>query len=211
MEAVWARAAIGRSVELFDERADSPSIDPWADSSGASAIPCPETDCVRSLLAADVIESAEHRATALGVSADRVLIVGGEVSEETYLRAYAAALGAVFEPLHGIPREFCPLNDQRLIESAAAGMLPLSIDGELYLVVAPRGGATRRIRQLIEENPVRARYFRFTSAECLTRFVLRLAARRSPRAPRGRCNSPGPCFLPGRRAGAPMSLPSQFR
>jgi cellulose synthase/poly-beta-1,6-N-acetylglucosamine synthase-like glycosyltransferase len=159
-------------LELF-ERGGSPSINPWTADSGASTTQCPEIDCVRSLLAADVIEAAEHRAAALGVSADRVLIVADEMSEETYLRAYAASLGAAFEPLDGMAREFCPLNDQRLIESAAAGMLPLAIDGRLYLVVAPRGGATRRIRQLVEEDPARARYFRFTSAECLIRFVLR--------------------------------------
>ena len=171
--AVRAGAAGGRSVELFDEHAVSPSIDPWVDSCDASATRCPEIDCVRSLLAADVIEAAERRATALGVSADRVLITAGKMSEETYLRAYAVDLGAVFEPLDGIPREFCPLDDQRLIESAAAGMLPLTIDNELCLVVAPRGGATRRIHQLIEQRPTRARYFRFTSAERLTRFALR--------------------------------------
>ena len=78
-----------------------------------------------------------------------------------------------FEPLDGTPRAMCPLDDERLIESAAAGMLPLTIDGELYLVVAPRGAAARRILRLIEENPARARRFRFTSAERLNRFVLR--------------------------------------
>ena len=40
-------------------------------------------------------------------------------------------------------------------------------------MVAPRGCASRRIWQLIEENPARAQRFRFTSAERLSRFVLR--------------------------------------
>jgi cellulose synthase/poly-beta-1,6-N-acetylglucosamine synthase-like glycosyltransferase len=175
--AVRARAAVARSRESLGEHADSPSIDPWtaefAASSAGHADRCPEIDCVRSLLASNVIDAAERRAAALGVGADRVLITAGELSEEAYLRALAAALGVAFEPLDGTPRALCPLNDERLIESAAAGMLPLAIGDELYLVVAPRGAAARRILQLIEQNPARARRFRFTSAERLNRFVLR--------------------------------------
>ena len=81
---------------------------------------------MRALLASDVIEDAERRAARLGVGADRVLIAAGALSEETYLRALGEALGVAFEPLDGTPRAFCPLNDDRLIESAAAGMLPLA-------------------------------------------------------------------------------------
>jgi hypothetical protein len=159
------------------EHAASPSIDPSAaeraDSGAVHTDRCPEIDCIRTLLAADVIEAAERRAAALGVGADRVLIAAGELSEEDYLRALAAALGVAFEPLDDAPRALCPLNDERLIESAAAGMLPLAIGDELYLVVAPRGGAARQILRLIEENPARARRFRFTSADRLNRFMLR--------------------------------------
>ena len=174
MEAtVQARAAGGRSRASFGGRGKSPSIDPsaaeWADSGPRLAGGCPEIDCVRALLAGSVVDDAECRAAALGVGADRVLIAAGELSEEVYLRA----LGVAFEPLDRTPRHCCPLNDERLIESAGAGMLPLAIDGELFLVVAPRGAATRRILRLIKENPVRARHFRFTSAERLNRFVLR--------------------------------------
>jgi glycosyltransferase XagB len=174
---VLAAAAIGRSRALRGALAASLSIDPWtaklADSGAGHAGGCPEIDCVRSLIAADVIEAAERRAAALDVGADRVLIAAGELSEEAYLRAFGDALGVPFEPLGGTPRTSCPLNDDRLIESAAAGMLPLAIDNDLYLVVAPRGGAARQILRLIEENPARARRFRFTSAERLNRFMLR--------------------------------------
>ena len=175
--AIGDGAAGGRSRVIFGEHAGSPSIDPStaerADGCAGHANRCPEIDCVRALLAADVIDAAERRATALGVGADRVLIAAGELSEEDYLRALAVALDVEFEPLDDAPRAVCPLNDERLIESAAAGMLPLAIGDELYLVVAPRGAAARRILHLIEENPARARRFRFTSAERLNRFVLR--------------------------------------
>jgi cellulose synthase/poly-beta-1,6-N-acetylglucosamine synthase-like glycosyltransferase len=165
---------MGRWRESVGATADSPSIDPSAGSiDGESPARCPEIDCIRAMLSADVIEAAELRAIRLGVGADRVLIAASAVSEETYLRAFSTALGVRFEPLKTTPRAFCPLDDRRLIQSAAAGMLPLKIDDELYLIVAPRGGAARQIQRLIDENPARARHFRFTTAERLNRFVLR--------------------------------------
>ena len=81
--------------------------------------------------------------------------------------------GAKFETLDGIPRALCPVNDERLIESTAAGLLPLAIDDELFLLVAPRGLAARRITGMIGDNPALAHRFRFTSAERLIRFALR--------------------------------------
>ncbi|MGH6683912.1 MAG: glycosyltransferase family 2 protein, partial [Pseudolabrys sp.] len=173
--AARTEAAAGRLRGAFGEVAGSPSIEPWTAEPAccdAALSSYPEIDCIRPLIAADVIEAAGRRAAALGVGADRVLIASGELSEETYLRAFAAALGTAFEPLDGISRKFCPLDDQRLIEAAAAGILPVTIDGKLHLVVAPRGGAPRRIWHLIEDNPARARIFRFTSAEHINRFVL---------------------------------------
>jgi hypothetical protein len=105
---VQTAAAIGRVRASRGVLAASPSIDPWtaefADSSAGRAGGCPEIDCVRSLLAADVIDDAEHRAAALGVVADRVLIAAGELSEEAYLRALGDALGVAFEPLDRAPR-----------------------------------------------------------------------------------------------------------
>jgi cellulose synthase/poly-beta-1,6-N-acetylglucosamine synthase-like glycosyltransferase len=170
-------AATGRWRESVGATADSPSIDPSVGSvDGANFARCAEIDCIRELLSAEVIEAAELRSARLDVGADRVLIASGAVSEETYLRAFSTALGVQFEPLYSTPRAFCPLDDRRLIESAAAGMLPLSIHDELFLVVAPRGGAARQIQRLIDENPARARHFRFTTAERLNRFVLRYGA-----------------------------------
>ena len=109
---VQAAAAIGRSRALRGALAASPSIDPWtaefADSGAGHAGDCPEIDCVRSLIAADVIEAAECRAAALGVGADRVLIAAGELSEETYLRALGDALGVTFEAARPHAAGRCP-------------------------------------------------------------------------------------------------------
>ena len=170
-------AAIARLGDPHGTFSGSPSIDPWADETAGSgnAPYCPELDCLRPLLDADVLSAAQQRATALSVGADRVLIASGALSEEAYLRALAQWLGVAFEPLDGVARALCPVNDERLIESAAAGMLPLAIGDDLCLVVAPRGTAARRIIGMIEANPAQARRFRFTSAERLNRFMLRCA------------------------------------
>lgn len=138
---------------------------------------CPELACVRHLLPADILAAAQQRAAAVGVGADRVLIAGGAIGEEDYLRALCERLGIVFEPLDRLPRRLCPLDDQRLIEAAGAGLLPISDPAsdkdDLTLVVAPRGIAARRILRLVEADASLARRFRFTSAERFNRFVLR--------------------------------------
>ncbi len=108
-------AAIARSGDPLGQPAGSPSIDPWtvefADTGASHSDRFPEIDCVRPLLAADVLAAAEQRAAAVGVGADRVLIASGALSEETYLRAFADALGVAFEPLDGVPPR--AVSDQR--------------------------------------------------------------------------------------------------
>ena len=176
---VRSGSAIDRSGDTLAEPVGSPSIDPWT---AEPADACtdnefPEIDCVRPLLAADVLDSAQQRAAALGIGADRVLIAAGLMNDETYLRALAAWLGVAFEPLDGVLRALCPVDDERLIESGAAGLLPLTVGDDLCLVVAPRGVAARQIIGMIEANPAQALRFRFTSAECLNHFVMRCAGK----------------------------------
>lgn len=137
-----------------------------------------EIDCVRHLLSRKVIAAAELRAARLGIGADRVLIASGALEEETYLRALADMTGVMFEALDGMPRTHCPLDDDRLIEAAAIGLLPLMINGGLVVVVAPREIAARRILAMIKETPATAARFRFTTAEHFNRFVLRVAGER---------------------------------
>lgn len=141
-------------------------------------VACPEIDCLRGRLAAKAIDAAEDRATRIGVGADRVLITAGMVSEESYVRSLSRALDVNFEPLDGIARAQCPIDDDRLIEAGAAGLLPIESDGELSLVVAPRGTAARRIVRLLENYPNLKARFRLTSAERLNRFVFRYGAKR---------------------------------
>jgi hypothetical protein len=74
---VQAAAAIGRARASRGAHTASPSIDPWtaefADSGAGRAGGCPEIDCVRSLLAADVIDDAERRAAALKSAAGNAM------------------------------------------------------------------------------------------------------------------------------------------
>ena len=135
----------------------------------------PEADCIRAKLAPSVVQAAEDRAARLGVGADRVLITIGALDEDDYARRLAGRLGVGFEPLDEIARDSCPVSDGRLIESAANGLLPLEVDGEIRLAVAPRGTAARRIIAIVESNPALASRFRLTSAARLKHFVLRHA------------------------------------
>ncbi|CAL8975686.1 Beta-monoglucosyldiacylglycerol synthase [Rhodoplanes serenus] len=136
---------------------------------------CPEIDCVRHVLPPAVVAVAERRARRIGVTADRVLVAAGLLDEDTYARALARRLGVPFEPLDGRARAACPLPDDRLIEAAAAGLLPLADRDGHSLVVAPRGAAARRLAELAG-SPVLPPGLRITTGARLGRFVRRTAA-----------------------------------
>jgi len=120
---------------------------------------CPELDCIRHLLPPGLIAAAELHASEVGVGADRALIAADIISEEAYLAALTGSLGIPFEPLDDLPRAACPLNDERLIEAAAVGILPMTVAGNLEYVVAPRALAARsmHLRRLTNGWPARKR------------------------------------------------------
>ncbi len=133
----------------------------------------PELDCVRDLLPGRVILAAENRARSIGLGADRVLIGADAITEEAYLNALAASLGTSFEPLDGVARTDCPLDDHELIQAAAAGLLPLRQGNTLTWIVAPRCLTARRLADPRRSRPQWLRPFRLTSSERLRRFVAR--------------------------------------
>jgi cellulose synthase/poly-beta-1,6-N-acetylglucosamine synthase-like glycosyltransferase len=136
---------------------------------------CPELDCVRGWLSARTLAAAEQRAQQVGTGADRVLISAGAIDEEIYLRLLADSLGISFEPLEGNARTTCPFGDERLVEAPATGFLPLQTEGDLQLVVAPRGLSARRIIHLIRSRPELTKIFRLTTAARLQSFVVHQA------------------------------------
>jgi hypothetical protein len=142
-----------------------------ADTAGSDTFP--EIDCIREILGPCIAAAAEQRAGRLGLGADRVLITAGTITEDAYLSALARHVGSAFEPLDGTSRSACPISSTRLIEAAALGLLPLTVDNQPCLVVTPRGVAARRLVTMIKADPTLAARFRFTSAERLTRYLVR--------------------------------------
>ncbi len=167
------RAAIDRLEAVVRAHIAAPPSDAGIVEASSRAHLCPEIDCLRGWLSPDTIVAAERRALALGVGADRVLINAGLLDDDIYLRILGDALGIPFEPLDTIPRESCKFDDEELLNAPATGLLPLNLDNEFTIVIAPQGLAARRITELISNNPVLARRFRFTTTECLRSFVTR--------------------------------------
>jgi glycosyltransferase XagB len=132
---------------------------------------CPEIDCIRTLLPRRVIAAAEQRARSIGLGADRVLICADAITEEAYLTALAASLGTSYEPLHRVRRADCPLDDDQMIQAAAAGLLPLRQGDEIVWIIAPRCLTARRLAGPCQYRPGWLHSFRLTSSERLDRFV----------------------------------------
>ena len=141
---------------------------------GDPAARYPELDCVRTLLPPAALAWAAHRAEQVGVGADRALFAAQLIDEETYLRALGRQLGIAFEPLDGVSRVRCLLDDKALLAKASIGLLPLSEgDGApTIIVIAPTGMAVRGLIKLIRHDPTRATFFRLTTSERFNRFVL---------------------------------------
>jgi hypothetical protein len=134
---------------------------------------CPELDCIRHVLPRRIIAAAEERAESIGAGAEQVLICADAITEEAYLTALANSLGTVYQPLDRVSRAACPLSDAELIQSAAAGLLPLLIGGQLTWLIAPRCLMARRLADPLEGQPRWLRPYRLTSSEQLRRFVIR--------------------------------------
>jgi cellulose synthase/poly-beta-1,6-N-acetylglucosamine synthase-like glycosyltransferase len=113
------------------------------------------------------------RAAEVGVGADRVLVTQGMLDEETYLAELADWLGVAFEPLEDRPRSACPLDDQHLIEAVNAGLLPLVVDGDTKLVIAPRELTNRRLVEALQPNSELTERIRITTGQRMAKFAYR--------------------------------------
>ena len=167
----------------------------------------PELDCVAALLPPAPLAAARERAAKVGVGAEQALIAAGHISEEAYLRALGESLGVTFEPLDGAAWARCPVADDRLVEGAVSGLLPLSDEDDLTLVVAPRERAVRRLIALLRSNPALARRFRFTTRERLNRFALRHGGKAISAHATNRLRQASPELSAGPRRARKFSLP----
>jgi cellulose synthase/poly-beta-1,6-N-acetylglucosamine synthase-like glycosyltransferase len=111
------------------------------------------------------------------VGAERVLICANAITEEAYLTALASSLGASYERFDSISRADCPLDDNQLIQAAAAGLLPLRRGRDLIWIIAPRGLTARRLAGPHPSRPQWLHPFRLTSSERLGHFVARYTQR----------------------------------
>jgi hypothetical protein len=111
-----------------------------------------------------VLAAAEQRATALNIGADRVLITSGHISEDEYARALAGWLQVPFERLDAA-RAACPLPDDRLLDAANAGLLPLRVANTFVYVVAPQSLGARHL--VTGAHPLPKDRFRLTSPQRL--------------------------------------------
>ena len=160
------QAAVDRLVAVLrahvDERRSSLDDDPMA---------FPELDCLRGLLSDQTLAVADRNSRAVGVGADRVLIHAGMIDEELYVRALADELGIEFEMFELGRREACPLSGAQLVDASRAGVLPVVLEKELAVVMAPQSVGARGLSDFLRSYPHLGRRFRLTTSERLHAFV----------------------------------------
>lgn len=175
-KADWALPVAAPSIVPALDRSEGIAKAPRSRSPRIKFPRCPEIDCVRDLVPPGIFAMAECRAAETAVGADRFLITSGAIGEETYVAALAASLNIAFEPLAGVPRERCPLPDERLAQAAIIGMLPLMDGDDVKLLVAPCLADSRRLVARAKSGGDPALRLCLTSSHRLQSFIARHAA-----------------------------------
>jgi cellulose synthase/poly-beta-1,6-N-acetylglucosamine synthase-like glycosyltransferase len=126
---------------------------------------------VRGIVPQRVLATAEERARAIGIGADRVLICADAITEDAYLHALAASLGTSYVRLDELTRADVPLSDTELVRAAAAGLMPVREAGRIVWIIAPSCWAAHRLTD--PRRPIQRwiKSFRLTSSDRLQRFV----------------------------------------
>src|SRR4051812_28421828 len=137
--------------------------------------PADELECLRRVLAPELLRAAEARARELGVGADRVLIQWGVIDEEAYLRRLAFHTGFAIESFADIERRDSPLNDHQIADAATLGLIPLRQHGRLVWALAPRRLTARTLCRLAAQRPDLTERIRLTSSSHLDQFLLHQA------------------------------------
>lgn len=134
--------------------------------------PTVELDCLRGVLAPDLLGWAERRSAATALGADQVLIRHGLIGEDAYLERLAARTGVEHETFASAKRSDCPLRDDQLHRAAQQGVVPLRLDGNLVWVIAPRSFTARRLCRFAADFPDHRHRIRIATAESIARFLL---------------------------------------
>ena len=107
------------------------------------------------------------------MSAERVLIASGIISEEAYVSALARYLNVRFETFDNVSRAACPQSDAHLLQAPNAGLLRLGHAAE-NLVIAPTPRSARLLAMVGRNNP-HMRHVRLTTNARLQRYVTHCA------------------------------------
>jgi cellulose synthase/poly-beta-1,6-N-acetylglucosamine synthase-like glycosyltransferase len=134
-----------------------------------------ELDCLRRVLASELLRTAELRARELGTGADQVLLRQGIIDEDVWLQRLAQHTGVAIETFAGVDRGDLPLSDSRIALAAELGLLPVARQGRVVLTLAPRRLAARRLCRLLRTWPHLAEGLRLTSSARLDQFLLHQA------------------------------------
>jgi cellulose synthase/poly-beta-1,6-N-acetylglucosamine synthase-like glycosyltransferase len=131
-----------------------------------------ELDCLRSLLAPELLRAAEARARELGIGADQVLIQQGVIGEEAYLRRLAFHTGIAIENFSRISRQDRPVRDHQILQAAELGLIALRREGRPIWTLAPRHLAARGLCRLVARYPDLTERLRLGSSSHLQQFLL---------------------------------------
>jgi cellulose synthase/poly-beta-1,6-N-acetylglucosamine synthase-like glycosyltransferase len=134
--------------------------------------PADELDCLRRVLAPELLKAAEARARQLGIGADRVLILWGVIDEAAYLRRLAFHTGVAIETFAATDRGDSPLHDRQITQAAGFGLIPLWQDERTIWTLAPRHLAARTLCRLVAEYPDRTERLRLATSSHLHQFLL---------------------------------------
>jgi cellulose synthase/poly-beta-1,6-N-acetylglucosamine synthase-like glycosyltransferase len=141
----------------------------------AAAVDAPELDCLRGVLAPEMLQAAARRSAAIGVGADQVLIQCGAIDEDAYLHHLAAHCGIRIETFATLRREDCPLSDTQLHYAGRYGLVPVLREGRHDYIQIPVGLSARRISELALKYPAACAQLRLAGRRDFDRFVARHA------------------------------------
>lgn len=134
--------------------------------------PADELDCLRRLLAPELLRAAEARARELGIGADQVLIQQGVIDEAAYLQRLAFHTGVAIENFSEINRRAVPLRDREILQAAELGLIALGPQRRPIWTLAPRRLAARMLCRLVAEYPGLTERLRLASSSHLQQFFL---------------------------------------
>jgi cellulose synthase/poly-beta-1,6-N-acetylglucosamine synthase-like glycosyltransferase len=131
-----------------------------------------ELDCLRHVLAPDLLRSADARSRELGIGADQVLIQWGAIDEAQYLRHLAFHTGVSIETFEDVSRADVPLRDRDLAFAATHSLIPIRRDDESILIIAPRNLAARQLSLLVARYQSLIGRLRLTPTASLQQFLM---------------------------------------